>query len=163
ALRILGTITRKHAHRIFRWCLDIMTSNGGRWTPEATRGSFPPPVPLDVATATHHTRRSIMSPSRTLCMGMEVHKDPRAVASVAQHRGGAVTYVGPLRTRQWESDPLVRTRYAKVSPLFCVSAAGPWGSWLSRSRTNKDDDCGGVASFFLLTNVCFHGTADHRD
>src|SRR5262249_2988218 len=137
--------------------------NGGRWTPEATRGSFPPPVPLDVATATHHTRRSIMSPSRTLCMGMEVHKDPRAVAYVAPDHGAAVTSLGPLGPRQWESDPLVRTRYAKAPPLLCVSAAGPWGSWLSRSRTNKDDDCGGVAPSLLPTNAGDRVTTDRRD
>ena len=41
-----------------------------------------------------------MSQSRTLFIGMDVHKDTIAVAYVAQEHGAEVTYLGPIGTRQ---------------------------------------------------------------
>ena len=86
-----------------------MTSNGGRLTPDVTRVSLPKPMPLDVATSTQNTRRSTMSQSRTLFIGMDVHQETIAVAHVAQEHGAAVTSLGTIGTRQGDLDPLVRT------------------------------------------------------
>jgi hypothetical protein len=49
-----------------------MTSRGGRLTPDVTRVSVPKPVPLDVATSTHNTRRSTMSDSTGFSGKMQV-------------------------------------------------------------------------------------------
>ena len=71
-----------------------------------------------------------MSQSSTLFIGMEVHQETMARASVAQEQGAAVTAVGPMGTRQCDSAPLVRQRPAKATHLLCVYDAGPWGDWL---------------------------------
>ena len=70
-----------------------MTSRVGRLTPAVTRVSLPKPVPLDVATSTESLRRSTMSQSSTLFIGMDVHKDTIAVAYIAQEHGAEVTYL----------------------------------------------------------------------
>src|SRR5262245_19421395 len=69
---------------------DIMTSHGGRLTPEVTRVSLPKPGPLDVATSTENSRRSTIAQSSTLFIGMDVHKATLAVASIAQDYGAEV-------------------------------------------------------------------------
>jgi hypothetical protein len=51
-----------------------------------------------------------MSQSRTLCMGMDVHKESIAVAYVAHDHGAAVTYLGAIGTRQCDIDPWIRQR-----------------------------------------------------
>jgi transposase len=73
-----------------------------------------------------------MTPSRTLCIGMDVHKDTIAVAYIAPDHGAAVTSLGTLGPRQGDIDHLIRTRQAQATPLIFVYAAGPCGSWLSR-------------------------------
>jgi hypothetical protein len=85
-----------------------------------------------------------MSQSRTLCIGMAVHNESIAVASVAHDHGAEVTSLGSIGTRQCDRDPLLRKRPSQATPLVFVSEAGPGGSWLSRSLTNKDDDCWGA-------------------
>ena len=49
-----------------------------------------------------------MSQSRTLFIGMDVHKGSIAVAYVAQDHGAEVTYLGTIGTRQGDSDQLLR-------------------------------------------------------
>ena len=71
-----------------------------------------------------------MSQSRTLLIGMDVHTETRAVASVAQAHGAAVPSLGPLGTRQCDIEHLVRQRPSTATHLLCVYAAGPCGSWL---------------------------------
>src|SRR5215470_1860421 len=132
--------------------LDIMTSNGGRLTPDVTRVSLPKPMPLDVATSTPNTRRSTMAQSRTLFIGMDVHKDTIAVAYVAQDHGAEVTYRGTMGTRQCDIDQLIRQRQSKAKHLIFVYAAGPCGSGLSRSLTKKGYDCWGVAPSLMPKN-----------
>src|SRR5262249_35255459 len=122
----------------FQRSLDIMTSNGGRLTPDVTRVSLPKPMPLDVATSTQNTRRSTMSQSSTLFIGMDVHKDTIAVAYVAQEHGAEVTYLGTIGTRQCDIDQLVRKMQSKAKHLIFVYEAGPCGYWLYRYLTKKD-------------------------
>jgi transposase len=132
-------------------------------TPDVTRVSVPKPVPLEVATSTQNTRRSPLSQSRTRFIGMDVHKAAMAVASVAQDHGAEATYVGAIGTRQGGSDQLVRTMPSKTTHLIFVYEAGPCGSWLARSLTQKGYDCWGVVPSLLSHKPGDRVTTDRRD
>ena len=71
-----------------------------------------------------------MSPSRTLFMGMDVHKETIAVAYVAQDHGAEVTSLGTIGTRQCDIDQLVRKMQSKpnTSSLSMRLAPGATGS-----------------------------------
>ena len=71
-----------------------------------------------------------MSPSRTLCIGLDVHQDPMAVASGAQEHGAAVLYLGTIGTRQCDIAQRIRQMQAQAQQLLFVYEAGPCGSWL---------------------------------
>jgi hypothetical protein len=71
-----------------------------------------------------------MHQSSTLYIGMDVHQDSMAVASVAQDHGAEVTSLGALGTRQCDLDQLVRNMPSKAPQLIFVYEAGPCGSWL---------------------------------
>ena len=71
-----------------------------------------------------------MSQSRPLFIGMDVHKDTIAVAYIAQDHGDEGTSIGPIGTRQWDSDQLIRKMRSKATRLLFVYEAGPCGSWL---------------------------------
>ena len=74
-----------------------------------------------------------MSPSRTLCVGMDVHKDAIAVAYVSQDHGAAVPSLGAFGTRQCHIAQMMRTMPSQARHLIFIYAAGPCGDWLSRS------------------------------
>src|SRR5919199_6102433 len=93
----------------------------------------------------HSTRRSTMSQSSTLFIGMDVHKETIAVAYVAQDHGAAVTYLGTIGTRQCDIDQLIRKMQSKAKHLIFVYEAGPCGYWLYRYLTKKGYDCWVVA------------------
>jgi len=97
------------------------------------------------------TRRAALAQSRTLDVGMEVHKAASAVASGAQDPGAAVSSLGPLGTRQCDLDPLLRPLPSQGPPRVCAYAAGPCGSWLSRSLRKQGDGCWGVAPSLMPT------------
>ena len=71
-----------------------------------------------------------MAQSRTLSVGMDVHKASIAVASVAQEYGAEVMSLGTVGTRQCALDKRIRQLQSKSKPLVFVYAAGPCGSWL---------------------------------
>ena len=73
-----------------------------------------------------------MSPSRTRFIGMDVHKETIAVASIAQDHGAEVTYLGTIGTRQCDIDHLRRTMPSKAQHLLLIYEAGPCGDWRSR-------------------------------
>jgi hypothetical protein len=73
-----------------------------------------------------------MSQSRTLFIGMDVHKESIAVAYVAHDHGAEVPSLGTIGTRQCDIDQLLRTMPSKATHGIFISAAGPCGSWLSR-------------------------------
>src|SRR5215831_65700 len=91
----------------------------------------------------HHLqpRRSTMSQSSTLFIGLDVHKETIAVAYVAQAYGAEVTFLGTIGTRQCDIDSLMRKMQSKAKHLIFVYEAGPCGSWLYRSLTQKGYDC----------------------
>jgi methylmalonyl-CoA mutase cobalamin-binding subunit len=61
-----------------------------------------------------------MSQSRTLCIGLDVHKETIAVAYVAQDHGAEVTYLGTIGTRQCDIDQLVRKMQSLTPTDFVV-------------------------------------------
>ena len=71
-----------------------------------------------------------MSQSRTLFIGMDVHKETIAVAYGAQDHGAEVTSLGTIGTRQCDIDQLIRKMQSKAQHLIFVYEAGPSGYWL---------------------------------
>ena len=104
-----------------------------------------------------------MSPSRTLFIGMDVHKETIAVAYVAQAHGAEVTSLGTIGTRQCDIDQLIRKMPSKAQHLIFVYAAGPCGYWLSRSLRKKDDDCWVVAPSLIPKKAGDRVKTDRRD
>jgi transposase len=82
-----------------------------------------------------------MSQSRTLFIGMDVHKETIAVAYIAQDHGAEVTALGTIGTRQGDIAHLIRKMPAKATHLIFVYEAGPCGYWLYRYLRNQDYDC----------------------
>jgi hypothetical protein len=78
-----------------------------------------------------------MPQSRTLSVGMDVHKDPIVVAYIAQEHGAAVVSLGPIGTRQCAIDKLIRQLQSTSKQFVFVYAAGPCGYWLYRYLTKK--------------------------
>jgi transposase len=104
-----------------------------------------------------------MSQSRTLFIGLDVHKDTMAVAYVAQDHGAEVTFLGTIGTRQCDIDHLIRKMPSQATHLVFVSAAGPCGSWLSRSLTKKGSDGWVVAPSLLPKKAGDRVKTDCRD
>src|ERR687888_1861920 len=92
-----------------------------------------------------YTRRSAMSQSSTLYVGMDVHKESIAVAYVAQAHGAEVISLGTIGTRQCDSDKLIRQLQSKSKQLVFVYEAGPCGYWLYRYLMKKGYVCWVVA------------------
>jgi transposase len=104
-----------------------------------------------------------MQQSRTLYVGLDVHKESIAVASVAQEHGAEVVSLGTIGTRQCDIDKLLRHLQSKGQQLVFVSAAGPCGSWLSRYLMKKGSVCWVVAPFLIPTKPGDRVTTDRRD
>jgi len=104
-----------------------------------------------------------MSQSSTLFVGMDVHKETSAVASIAQEHGADVTYLGTIGTRQCAIDTLIRTMQSKAQHLIFIYEAGPCGSWLSRYLQKKGDDCWGVAPALIPKKAGERVKTDRRD
>ncbi len=71
-----------------------------------------------------------MPESSTLDVGMDVHHEAIAVASVAKNPDAEVSYLGSLGTRHGAIDPRIRQLPSKAPHLVFVDEAGPCGSWL---------------------------------
>jgi hypothetical protein len=63
--------------------------------------------------------------SKTLYVGLDVHKESIAVAYAPEHRGTEVVSLGPIGTRQCNIDKLLRQLQAKAARLVLVYEAGP--------------------------------------
>ena len=66
--------------------------------------------------------------SKTLSVGLDVHKDSMAVAYAAEDRGAEVVSLGAIGTRQSDSDTLIRRLESKGATLVFGYEAGPCGS-----------------------------------
>src|SRR5215831_9601369 len=109
------------------------------------------------------TRRSTMSQSSTLFIGMDVHKETIAVAYVAQEHGAEVIYLGTIGTRQCDIDHLVRKMQSKAKHLIFVYEAGPCGYWLYRYLTKKGYNCWVVAPSLIPKKAGDRVKTNRRD
>ena len=104
-----------------------------------------------------------MSPSRTLSVGMDVHKASIAVASVAHAHHAEVTFLGTIGTRQVDIDQLGRKLQSTAPHLVFVDAAGPCGYWLSRDLTKQGHLCWVVAPSLMPKKPGDRVQTDRRD
>jgi transposase len=104
-----------------------------------------------------------MSESRTLSVGLDVHKESIAGASVAHEHGAEVVSLGTIGTRQCAMDKLRRPLQSKGQHRVGVYAADPCGSWLSRSLTKQGDVGGIVAPSCMPTKPGDRVNTDRRD
>jgi transposase len=104
-----------------------------------------------------------MAQSRTLYVGMDVHKDAITVADVAQAHGAEVVSLGTIGTRQGDIDKLIRRLQSKSTPLVFVYEAGPCGYWLYRSLLKKGYVCGVVAPALIPKKAGNRVKTDRRD
>src|SRR4029450_941619 len=111
----------------------------------------------------HHTRRAAMSQSRTLYVGMDVHKETIAVAYVAKDHDAEVVSLGTFGTRQCDIDNLIRKLQSKAKHLVFVYEAGPCGYWLYRYLTKKDYVCWVVAPSLIPKRAGDRVKTDRRD
>src|SRR5882762_1751044 len=79
--------------------------------------------------------------SKTLYVGLDVHKDSIAVAYAPEDRGADVVPLGAIGTRQCDIDKLIRKLQSKGATLVFVYEAGPCGYWLYRYLTRKGWAC----------------------
>src|SRR5215510_15332695 len=120
----------------------------GRLTPGSIAGELTSSQSRIVHRTMHdlpRTRRSAMNQSRTLYIGMDVHKDTIAVAYVAKALDAEVVFLGTIGTRHCDIDQLIRKMPSKATYLLFVYEAGPCGYWLYRYLTKKGYDCWVVA------------------
>ena len=104
-----------------------------------------------------------MHQSSTLDIGMDVHKDSIAVASVAKEHGAEVVYLGTIGTRHGDIDKLIRNMHSKATPLIFVYEAGPCGYWLYRYLPRKGDECWVVAPSLIPKKAGDRVKTDRRD
>jgi transposase len=104
-----------------------------------------------------------MRQSRTLYIGMDVHKESIAVAYVTKAHDAEVIDLGTLGTRQCDIDQLMRKLQSKAKHLVFVYEAGPCGSWLYRYLTNKGHVCWVVAPSLIPKQAGDRVKTDRRD
>jgi hypothetical protein len=78
-------------------------------------------------------------------LGLGVHQDSMAVASVATAHDTEVICLGPIGTRHAASDQLVRQPQANAKHPVFGDEAGPCRSWLCRELTETGRVCCAVA------------------
>jgi transposase len=104
-----------------------------------------------------------MPQSSMLYVGMDVHKDSIAVASVAEDRPPDVVFLGAIGTRQCDIDQLIRKLQSKSQHLVFVYEAGPCGYWLYRYLTKKGHVCWVVAPSLIPKKAGDRVKTDRRD
>jgi transposase len=104
-----------------------------------------------------------MRQSSTLDLGVDVHQDAIAVASVAQAHGAEVISRGTSGTRQCAIDHLTRKRPSKAPHLIVVDEAGPCGDWRYRYCTKQGDAGWVVAPSVRPKKAGDRVTTDRRD
>jgi transposase len=104
-----------------------------------------------------------MPHSTTLFIGLDVHKEAIAVASVTEAREAEGVFLGRIGTRQCDSDHLIRTLTAKATPRVFVSEAGPCGYWRYHYRTRKQLLCWVVAPSLVSKKAGARVKTDRRE
>ncbi len=90
-----------------------------------------------------------MTQSSMRYVGVDVHQEAIAVASVAQDHGAEVFSLGTIGTRQCDLDQLLRQLHSKAKHLIVGYEAGPCGYGLYRSLTQRGQDWWVVAPSFI--------------
>jgi transposase len=101
--------------------------------------------------------------SKTLYVGLDVHKESIAVAYAPEDRGAEVVSLGAIGTRQCDIDKLVRKLQSKGARLVFVYEAGPCGYWLYRYLTRKGLSCHVVAPSLIPRKPGDRVKTDRRD
>jgi transposase len=101
--------------------------------------------------------------SRSLYVGLDVHKDSIAVAYEPEERGTEVVSLGAIGTRQCDIDKLIRKLESKGATLVFVYEAGPCGYWLYRYLTRKGLGCHIVAPSLIPKKPGDRVKTDRRD
>jgi transposase len=101
--------------------------------------------------------------SKTLFVGLDVHKETIAVAYASDERGADVVAWGTIGTRQYDVDKLIRRLQAKGGRLVFVYEAGPCGYWLYRYLTRKELTCHVVAPSLVPRKAGDRVKTDRRD
>jgi transposase len=104
-----------------------------------------------------------MAHSSTLFVGLDVHKETIAVASVGEEREAEVVSLGTIGTRQCDIDKLIRKLQSKGKPLHFVYEAGPCGYWLSRYFAKRNLKCWVVAPAQIPKKAGDRVKTDRRD
>jgi transposase len=101
--------------------------------------------------------------SKTLFVGLDVHKEAIAVAHAPEERGAEVVSLGSVGTRQCDIDTLIRKLQAKGATLVFVYEAGPCGYWLYRYFTRRGLSCHVVAPSLIPRKPGDRAKTDRRD
>ena len=101
--------------------------------------------------------------SKTLYIGLDVHKESIAVAYAPEERGTEVVSLGAIGTRQCDIDKLIRKLQSKGAPLVFVYEAGPCGYWLYRYLTRQGLSCHVVAPSLIPRKPGDRVKTDRRD
>jgi transposase len=101
--------------------------------------------------------------SKSLYVGLDVHKDSIAVAYAPEDRGAEVVSLGSIGTRQCDIDKLIRKLQSKSATLVFGYEAGPCGYWLYRYLTRKGFTCQVVAPSLIPRKAGDRVKTDHRD
>src|SRR5213078_3196423 len=101
--------------------------------------------------------------SKSLFIGLDVHKDTIAVAYAAEDRGIEVVSLGMIGTRQYDIDKLIRKLEAKGATLLFAYEAGPCGYWLYRYLTRRGLSCAVVAPSLIPRKPGDRVKTDRRD
>lgn len=101
--------------------------------------------------------------SRTVFVGLDVHKDTIVVAYAPEDRGAEIVSWGTIGTRQCDVDKLIRKLQAKGGRVVFVYEAGPCGYWLYRYLTRKGLSCHVVAPSLIPRKAADRVKTDRRD
>jgi transposase len=101
--------------------------------------------------------------SKTLYIGLDVHKETIAVAYAPDDRGADVVTLGEIATRQADIDKLIRKLQSKEATLVFVYEAGPCGYWLYRYLTRRGFSCTVVAPSLIPRRAGDRVKTDRRD
>jgi transposase len=101
--------------------------------------------------------------SKTLYIGLDVHKESIAVAYALDERGADVVSLGAIGTRQCDIDKLIRKLESKGATLVFVYEAGPCGYWLYRYLTGQGFRCHVVAPSLIPRKPGDRVKTDRRD
>ena len=101
--------------------------------------------------------------SKTLFVGLDVHKESITVAYAPEDRGAEVVSLGMIGTRQCDIDKLLRKLEAKGATLQLAYEAGPCGYWLYRYLTGRGLSCMVVAPSLIPRKPGDRVKTDRRD